>query len=69
MSNNLNHFRHHELAFRTQYAELKERAFSAGRLLPGSPGTLALRSGTGFSYWYRIFYPVPPGKTQIRDRS
>ncbi len=51
--------RHHELAFRTQYAELKERTLGAGLLLPGSPGTLALRSGTGFSYWYRVYYSVP----------
>lgn len=53
------HFREHELAFRTQYAELKERTLGAGLLLPGSPGTLALRSGTGFSYWYRVYYSVP----------
>ena len=59
MSSNPNQLRYHELAFRTQYAELKERTFGAGPLLPGSPGTLAVRSGTGFSYWYRIFYPVP----------
>ncbi len=52
-------YRHHELAFRTQYAELKERTLGAGLLLPGSPGTLALRSGTGFSYWYRVYYSVP----------
>ena len=51
--------RQHELAFRTQYAELKERTLGAGILLPGSPGTLAMRSGTGFSYWYRVYYPVP----------
>lgn len=52
-------FRQHELAFRTQYAELKERTLGAGLLLPGSPGTLAMRSGTGFSYWYRVYYSVP----------
>lgn len=52
-------FRQHELTFRTQYAELKERTLGAGLLLPGSPGTLALRSGTGFSYWYRVYYSVP----------
>lgn len=51
--------RQHELAFRTQYAELKERTLGAGLLLPGTPGTLALRSGTGFSYWYRVYYSVP----------
>lgn len=55
-------YRHHELAFRTQYAELKERTLAAGSLLPGSPGSLALRAGTGYPYWYRVFYRVP-GKT------
>lgn len=44
----------HELAFRTQYAELKERARAAGSLLPGTPGTLVKRSGTGRAYWYRV---------------
>ncbi len=52
-------YREHELAFRTQYAELKERTFVAGDLLPGTPGSLALRSGTGYGYWYRVFYPAP----------
>jgi hypothetical protein len=49
----------HELAFRTQYAELKERVLAAGPLLPGTPGTLALRSGSGRAHWYRVFYPFP----------
>ena len=52
-------FHEHELAFRTQYAELKERVSAAGRLLPGTPGTLASRKGTGYAYWYRVFYSVP----------
>lgn len=52
-------YREHELAFRTQYAELKERTLGAGDLLPGTPGSLALRTGTGYPYWYRVFYPVP----------
>lgn len=52
-------YREHELAFRTQYAELKERTLAAGTLLPGTPGSLALRVGTGYGYWYRVFYPVP----------
>jgi hypothetical protein len=56
-------YRTHELAFRTQYAELKERTLSAGELLPGTPGSLTLREGTGHAYWYRVFYPVP-GKTE-----
>ncbi len=49
----------HELAFRTQYAELKERSRQAGTLLPGSPGTLYLRKGTGSAYWYRVYYTIP----------
>lgn len=52
-------YREHELAFHTQYAELKERTLGAGALLPGTPGSLVLRSGTGYPYWYRVFYPVP----------
>ena len=48
-------YRPHELAFRTQYAELKERARSTAALLPGTPGTLVKRSGTGRHYWYRVY--------------
>ena len=47
-------FAKHELSFQTQYAEVRERALAAGRLLPGTPGTLVLREGTGYSYWYRV---------------
>jgi hypothetical protein len=47
------------LNFRTQYAELKERTLAAGTLLPGTPGTLVLRSATGHRYWYRAFQSVP----------
>ncbi len=53
-----------ELAFRTQYAELKERAASAGALLPGTPGTLVKREGSGYGYWYRVYYPVPGDKAE-----
>ena len=28
-------------------------------LLPGAPGSLALREGTGYGYWYRRYYLVP----------
>jgi len=49
----------HELAFRTQYAELKDRVIGAGELLAGTPGALALRKGTGHAYWYRVYYPYP----------
>ena len=51
--------RHHELAFRTQYAEVKERVQAAGLLLPGTPGSLAIRTVRGREYWYRVYYPVP----------
>jgi hypothetical protein len=57
-------YRMHELAFRTQYAELKERTASAGRLLQGTPGSLQLRQGTGYAYWYRVFYPAPGKKAE-----
>ena len=52
-------YRLHELAFRTQYAELKERSGAAGDPLRGTPGTLYERSGTGHSYWYRVYYSTP----------
>ncbi|CAG4884814.1 conserved protein of unknown function [Georgfuchsia toluolica] len=54
-----------DLAFRTQYAEVKERAQSAGALLPGSPGTLVERSGmAGGPFWYRVYNPVPTVKKE-----
>ena len=56
-------YRTHELAFRTQYAELKERTLATGTLLTGTPGSLVLREGTGYPYWYRVSYSVP-GKIQ-----
>lgn len=44
----------------TLYAELVERARSEGRLLPGTPGSLALRERPGSgSYWYRRYYALP----------
>jgi hypothetical protein len=52
-------YRVQELAYRTQYAELKERARAAGILLRGTPGSLVKRSGTGYDYWYRVYYPSP----------
>lgn len=57
-------FRLQELAFRTQYAELKERSSSGAPLLPGTPGTLVKRDGTGYAYWYRVYYPVPGTKSE-----
>ncbi|MHB8475492.1 MAG: GSU2403 family nucleotidyltransferase fold protein [Steroidobacteraceae bacterium] len=52
-------YRLHELTIRTLYSEVKERANVAGDLLPGTPGTLVKRAGTGHEYWYRSYYPVP----------
>jgi hypothetical protein len=52
-------YRLHELTYRTQYAEIKERANAAGDFLRGSPGTLYKRTGTGHEYWYRIYYSAP----------
>lgn len=55
-------YRLHEPAFRTQYAEVKERSFAAGLLLPGTPGQLVRHEAEGRGYWYRRYYPVPGGK-------
>lgn len=52
-------YRLHELAYRTQYAELKDRARATSTLLPGTPGTLYRRDGTGYAYWYRVYYAAP----------
>jgi hypothetical protein len=57
-------YRPHELTIRTLYAEVKERAWAAGDLLPGTPGTLVKRTGTGHEYWYRSFYPVPKKRSE-----
>ncbi len=52
-------FRPNQPAFRQQYAALRERSLTAGAFLPGTPGSLQLRRGTGYAYWYRVYYPVP----------
>jgi hypothetical protein len=52
-------YRRHEAAFCTQYRELRERTLTVGALLPGTPGTLHRRKGTGYAYWYRVYYPTP----------
>ena len=59
MPNSSSLYRLHELAYRTQYAELRERARAEGPLLPGTPGTLYERNGTGHTYWYRVYYAAP----------
>jgi hypothetical protein len=51
-------YRRLELNFHTQYAEAKERARTELALLPGTPGTLTLRTITGQSYWYRRYKAV-----------
>jgi hypothetical protein len=48
-------YRAQELNFRTQYAELKERASQVDRLLPGSPGVLTVRNTSAGPYIYRVF--------------
>jgi hypothetical protein len=54
----------HEAASRGLYAEVKERANAAADLLPGTPGTLVKRAGTGHEYWYRSYYPVPRKRSE-----
>lgn len=51
-------YRLQDLAYRTQYAEVKERASAAWPLLSGTPGSLYKRAGTGHAYWYRVYYPM-----------
>lgn len=55
-------FQAHELAFHTQYSELKERIAQAGALLPGTPGSLKLRASAGG--WYRVFYLQDSAQTE-----
>jgi hypothetical protein len=57
-------YRQHEIAIRTLYAELKERANGIAELLPGTPGTLVKRAGTGHEYWYRSYYPAPSKRSE-----
>jgi hypothetical protein len=51
-------YRRLELNFHTQYAEAKERARTEPQLLPGTPGTLTLRTVTRQRYWYRRYKAV-----------
>lgn len=41
---------------------MKERALAEPALLPGTPGTLIKREGSGAGYAYRTYYPVPGAK-------
>ena len=52
-------FRPNQAEFAQQYAALRKQSLTAGALLPGTPGTLQRRTGTGYAYWYRVYYPVP----------
>lgn len=58
-------FRAHELAIRTQYAELKERTRATVPLLRGTPGTLVQRTGSGRGYWYRVYQSA--AGTQVEE--
>jgi hypothetical protein len=57
-------YRLHETAIRALYAEVKERANGTAELLPGTPGTLVKRAGTGHEYWYRSYYPAPRKRSE-----
>jgi hypothetical protein len=57
-------YRLHESAIRALYAEVKNRANASGELLPGTPGTLVKRAGTGHEYWYRSYYPAPRKRSE-----
>jgi hypothetical protein len=57
-------YRLHETAIRTLYAQVRERANSTAELLPGTPGSLVKRAGTGHEYWYRSYYPAPSRRSE-----
>jgi hypothetical protein len=57
-------YRLHDIALRALYAEVKGRANATGDLLPGTPGTLVKRAGTGQEYWYRSFHPMPRKRSE-----
>jgi hypothetical protein len=46
----------HDETIRTHYAELKERARAAGRLLPGTPGSIVTHKVKGGAYISRAYY-------------
>ena len=62
-------YRPNQPAFRQQYAALREQSLTAGALLPGTPGTLQRRRGTGYAYWYRVYYPVPGKQSRNTGRA
>lgn len=48
--------RFHDDTLRTHYAELKERARAAGRLMPGTPGSIVTHKVKAGSYISRAYY-------------
>ena len=52
-------FRRLKLAFHTQYAQVCRRGRGEGELLPGTPGALMFRTGTGYGHWYRRYNSLP----------
>jgi hypothetical protein len=57
-------YRLQEAAIRSLYTEVKERTGGVAELLPGTPGTLVKRAGTGHEYWYRSYYPAPRKRSE-----
>lgn len=42
-----------------RFLALCERSLTSEQLLVGTPGSVQRRIGTGYAYWYRVYYPVP----------
>ena len=64
MGNHALLYRLQEAAIRSLYTEVKERTNGVAELLPGTPGTLVKRAGTGHEYWYRSYYPAPRKRSE-----
>ena len=54
----------HGISSRSLYADVVQRANAGGELLPGTPGTLVKRAGTGHEYWYRSYSPAPRKRSE-----
>ena len=54
----------HGISSRSLYADVAQRANTGGELLPGTPGTLVKRAGTGHEYWYRSYSPAPRKRSE-----
>lgn len=57
-------YRRFELAYATQYAEVKERALAAGVLLPGTPGRLKSKVIGDTEQIYRDYYATPAKRVE-----